>query len=71
MLFPGEASLPPGFEAGKYVVGWKPSSSVKDMRLWVFQGASCLSLSDLAGVSSPIFKFRERVFTFCFFSLVA
>ncbi|KAH9711729.1 protein kinase domain-containing protein [Citrus sinensis] len=50
-LLPCNASLPPGFEAGKYVVGWKPSSSVKDMRLWVFQGASCLSLSDLAGSS--------------------
>jgi hypothetical protein len=30
-LLPCNASMPPGLEAGKYFVGWKPSSSVEDM----------------------------------------
>ena len=45
ILFLCEASMPPGLEAGKYFVGWKPSSSVEDMWFWVLQGTSSVSLS--------------------------
>lgn len=58
-LLPCNASLPPRFEAGKYVVGWKPSSSVKDMRLWVFQ-VFCASFSTkIDGGNSCLYRSRS------------
>ena len=45
ILFLGEANMPSWLEARKHFVGWKPSSSVEDMCLWIFKGTSCVSLS--------------------------